>query len=556
MSPTTPEGNSLVTASRPTVPSLPLRSGVFGRPRPTEHEILRISACLGGDDPSKSLQTARSTVLKWAQARTAGRLPDAAWKFDSFDHLAGGRDCSGVRFQASGEDVWIIRAEDPDKTVPGRIWTTEIGVAKIGEENPRFTLRLVASSTEPTLDIEPSVPGVVLQVINSPGLSTGNFQRLREKPVGIHSEHEAQLLIDALLDPSRKLPVIVLSVPSASVDPNKPLLDAPTLAKAVAGLALVVVLPAQFSWALTERFGKQLSVYEGAARVYLPGFTEDANPFSGHQLILPQWLSTPSQASFGMARLRWAAATGSVRRLQIGTDVLSFAAYRVRLLEQKQRELTDVGATEKEQLTTARQRIELLEQQLDEKTRWEQELYRLFGEAEERAEAAETVAKASGFRIQQLESQITSRGGSPDESVKPPTSWDEFSNWSDEVLAGRIVLSPQTRKGIKSAVFEDVELAGRCLLWLANTFRTLKLEGSDGSLRDLVLEPGITNAHCGKDSFDFDWQGKKRTVEWHIKNGGNTHDPKRCLRIYYFWDDTSLQTVIASMPAHLRTDAT
>jgi len=56
--------------------------------------------------------------------------------------------------------------------------------------------------------------------------------------------------------------------------------------------------------------------------------------------------------------------------------------------------------------------------------------------------------------------------------------------------------------------------------------------------------------------FDMEWQGKKRRVEWHIKNGGNTHDPKRCMRIYYFWDDASLQTVIANMPAHIRTDAT
>jgi hypothetical protein len=534
---------------------IPPRAGTFGRPRPTEHEILRISACLGGDDLATSLQTARTTVLRWAQARTAGRLPDAAWKFESFDHLAGGRDCSAVRFVAEGDDVWIVRAEDPDKTVPGRIWTTEIAVAKIADDKPRFTLRLVASSPEPMLDVEPSVPGVVLQVINSPGLSTGNFQRLSDKPVVVRSERQAQLLIDALVDPDRKLPVIVLSVPSTSVDLYKPLLDAPTLAKAAAGLALVVVLPAQASWSLTERFGKQLSVYEGAARVYLPGFTEDANPFSGHQLILPQWLSTPSQASFAMARLRWAAATGSVRRLQLVTDVMSFAAYRVRVLEQRQRELTSTGATEKEQLGAAQQKIDLLVQQLGEKTRWEEELYRLFTEAEERAEAAETLAKASGFRIQQLESQITSKGGSPDEGVKLPTSWEGFSDWCDD-LAGRVVLSPQTRKSIKSAVFEDVELTGRCLLWLANTFRTLKLDGSDGSLRDLVLESGITNAHCGNDCFDIEWQGKKHGVEWHIKNGGNTHDPKRCLRIYYFWDETSLQTVIARMPAHLRTEAT
>jgi hypothetical protein len=64
---------------------------------------------------------ARKTALKWIQARTAGKLPESAWKFESFDHLAGGRDCSGVRVVANNEDVWVVRAEDPDKTVPGRI---------------------------------------------------------------------------------------------------------------------------------------------------------------------------------------------------------------------------------------------------------------------------------------------------------------------------------------------------------------------------------------------------------------------------------------------------
>jgi hypothetical protein len=536
--------------------TFPLPVGGFRRTRPTEHEILRISASLSGDDLAESLQAARTTVLKWVQARTAGRLPSAAWSFESFDHLAGGRDCSVVRLVAAGDDFWVVRAQDPDKTVPGRIWTTEIAVVKEGNQDPRFTLRLVAGSTEPTLTIEPHVPGVVLQLIQSPGLSSGNFRRLSEKPVVIRSEEAAQLLIDALLDPARKLPVIAISVSSSSPDADKPLLDAAMLAKACAGLALVVIVPAQYSWTLTERFGKKLSVYEGAARVYLPGFTEDANPFGGHELILSQWFSQPAQAAAVLTRLRWTAANGSVRRLQLGTDVFSFAPFRVKQLEQKQVELSAAGASEKEQLAAAQKRIDLLKDQLDEKTRWQDDLYRLVTEAEERAEASETRANASGFRIQQLEAQITSRGGSPDESVHPPGGWDEFCDWCDEEFAGRIILAPQARKSVKSAVFEDVELAGRCLLWLANAFRTLKLEGAEGSLRDLVLESGITNAHCGNDAFDIEWQGKKRPLEWRIKNGGNTHDPKRCLRIYYFWDETSMQTVIASMPAHIRTDAT
>lgn len=67
---------------------------------------------------------------------------------------------------------------------------------------------------------------------------------------------------------------------------------------------------------------------------------------------------------------------------------------------------------------------------------------------------------------------------------------------------------------------------------------------------------GIRNEPCGADAFCIDWQGERREVKWHIKNGGNTRDPARCLRIYYFWDEAGRQVVIASMPAHIRTEAT
>ncbi|HEY5027351.1 MAG TPA: hypothetical protein VIK39_03000 [Candidatus Angelobacter sp.] len=392
-------------------------------------------------------------------------------------------------------------------------------------------------------------------MIRSPGLFAGNF-RLTSKPVVIRSEDHARLFIEALLNPSRKLPIIALSVPSSSAAPETPLVDALTLAKASAGLALVAVVSSPVSWALTERFGKKLSVYEGAARVYLPGFTEDANPFGGHDLILPERLSSPGGPEAALTRLRWIAATGSVRRLQLGIDVLPFAPLKAQELKKKQLELGKIGATEQERLATSIQQIDLLEAGLQEAGRWQEEFSRLHAQAEERAETAESQLKAAGFRIQQLLTQIRTSGEAPDARVALPDDWSTFSDWCDDELAGRILLTPQARRGTKSALFDDVKLAARSLLWLANDFREAKIGGSDGSLRDRILEPGIVNAHTGADQFDFEWQGKTWSVEWHIKNGGNTHDPKRCLRIYYFWDDSSQQTVIASMPAHRRTGAT
>ena len=53
-----------------------------------------------------------------------------------------------------------------------------------------------------------------------------------------------------------------------------------------------------------------------------------------------------------------------------------------------------------------------------------------------------------------------------------------------------------------------------------------------------------------------DWKGRRYEVDWHVKTGGNAHDPKRCLRIYYFWEDELKQTIIDYLPSHRRTNAT
>ena len=81
------------------------------------------------------------------------------------------------------------------------------------------------------------------------------------------------------------------------------------------------------------------------------------------------------------------------------------------------------------------------------------------------------------------------------------------------------------------------------------------MNGAEGSIRDEPVEEGVRNTHCGKDAFDFEWQGNRYTADWHIKNGGNTRDPSRCLRIYYAWDPATQQMIVADMPHHRRTGA-
>ncbi len=158
--------------------------------------------------------------------------------------------------------------------------------------------------------------------------------------------------------------------------------------------------------------------------------------------------------------------------------------------------------------------------------------------------------------MQELLRQLESEGRDVHAQMELPSEWGEFVKWCDVQLAGQVVLGTIARRSLRSPEFEDVGLAARCIIWLATTCRERRMNGGEGSLREESVEEGIRNAHCGSDQFDLSWQGQHHTADWHIKNGGNTRDPSRCLRIYYFWEPVTQQIVIADMPAHRHSGAT
>ena len=519
-----------------------------------EREILRLAATLGHVNGSQPAPVARREILKWAEKRTGGRLPPTAWEHDEFEHLAGGRNCAAVRIVDDTRDIWAIRADDPDKGVAQRVWTTEAIVGHKPGQEALLSVRLLVSSPEQELQIEPAVPGLVHQLETKCGLYQG-IERLDPVPWLIRSEDDVDRLIDTLIDPTRRMPVFVVTVPEFSADPARPLIDPLPIARATLAIAVVVVLPAQFTWVLTERFGKRLSVFGGAVRVYLPGFAEDANPYGGHDLVLADRLSTGEGVANISAWLRRVAATESIRRLRLGQDILSYATVRRHSLDATHTRLEQEGASYEEQLTAAQAQIDTLNEDLEKSNEMVQLLFDENESVEIRARTAEAQLTSASYRIQQLLEQIKTQGKTPDAGIVLPPSWDEFADWCEQNLVGRVLLSPRARREVRAPQFKDIAAAARCLLWLANEYRERRLHGGDGDLRTSI-ESGIQNDRCGADAFPIDWQGRRADVDWHIKNGGNTRDPARCLRIYYFWDDASQQVVIASMPAHLRTGAT
>lgn len=519
-----------------------------------EHEILRVAGSVGAGSGDREAGAARDAVLEWAENRVGDRLPKAAWEHGEFEQHTGGRDRKAVRLVDGAADLWALRADDPDSTVAGRVWTTEVSIGFKPGGRAHFGLRLLVSSPEPDLsDMEPAVPGFLQRVARERGLYQ-RADRLASGPWLVGSDGDAERLVETMLDPERREPVFVLTVQENAVDPTFPLMDPEPLARATLGLAKVVVLPARRTWALTERLGKRLSVFGGAVRTYLPGFAEDANPHD-HELFLAERLWSPEGPHLVAARLKRIAAAESLRRLKLGKDVLSFLEVRTRILEITRKRLEHESAEEDEQLSAARTQIENLEERLEVSDEDQLSLLEHLEETEEKLKRAERQLESANYRIQQLTSQLATRGDRPDENISLPDSWTRFPDWCDLNLDGRVILSPRARREVKAPKFDDPEIAARCLLWLANDYREARLEGVGDDLRKSIGN-GIRHDRCGDDSFRFKWRGRWVDVGWHVKNGGNTRDPKRCLRIYYFWDTENREVIVASMPDHIRTGAT
>ncbi len=518
-----------------------------------EHEVLRVAGWIPGDDPATIAYTAIEEVLRWAQRRSGGQLPAEAWEHGSFDYLSGGRNSSCVRLQSDASDLWAIRADDPDKAVAERIWTTEVVVGQLPEQPAKFSARLLVSTPEADLQIEPHTPGFIQQVVENCRLISGN-KLLSVAPAVHQTEADAEDLIDYLVNPSRQLPIFVVTL-AENGQFNHPTLDTAALSRAVLGIGHVALLHPAATWRLTERFGKFKSVFGGAARVYLPGFSDDADPYI-HRLVLANQLDTAEGAARATSWMRQLAAQESILRAKLGRDVLPFAAIRDASLQLRQQNLRNQDASASDQLVAANDRIAALETQVA-SLGSEQDYYISEYEKERaRAELSESQAQKSAYRIQHLTNELKAKGDDPDQDIAIPTSWQELPAWCDEQLAGRLVLTPNAHRGARNPVFTDVETAAQCLLWLASECRDQRINGGGGSINNVTIKDGIQNASCGADTYEFDWNGRRFSADWHIKNGGNTRDPSRCLRIYYCFDPQTQQIIVSDMPAHRRTGAT
>lgn len=454
----------------------------------------------------------------------------------------------------------------PDKFIPGRTWTTETAVARKGDI-ASFGIRLVVATSEVAPQYVPSVPGIVRQLVDTIGLSR-NGRKLRSDPILVDDTASLDGLVDLLLDPRRKNPVFVASLDENEVSGANTVIDVGGLAARTIGIAHVALITGEQAFALTDMLGRSLSVFRRAVRTYRPAMTLDDDPYR-HPLAIPQqiisWGGQGPESFVNM--LIETAARNSVRATDPEADLPTFTKAKQVALHQQRNATTafqDYPAL-----------LALAEDELSEKQREITDLESLLVEeetrrqaAEERRDELESTNQFLRHRVVELEtaeaSELPTRS-----STELPSELAGVGEWAEKALSGRVRITGRAQRDAKVGRFADVTLVYECLSYLGREFWTLKTVGGKAALdaNDKRLqELGIHNEPSGAehllkeqgDTFLVQWgpNGRKRLLNMHLKNGGNTRDPSRCLRIYYFWDDDSQQVVVGSLPGHLDTRAT
>ncbi len=555
----------------------------------------------------RSEDAVREAILRWFGSSLAMRLPDAAWTRGQYRaDSATGQFLTARRAEGETElwAGWFKRRSDRG---PWASILTEAIVRVSGAEVKRAGFRLLA------------------EISDGDGIGIRD-SRLLGDPIealcGLHAsvlggsagatvaraEDQTRALANRLLSPDRKRPIIVISTRMGHERPSAINLSSNLIVKSTEGLADVYVLTARQTYILKNRVGRSLSVFNGAARIYMPGLERDGNP-RPHRLIrvgldanrpakekarlIFQGLA--ARASVGLYRfadgelpyawlqdVEWSAGPELQPDFKAAPAALSedtvarggaepgvpsdrfrpdggrgspetrshIPRTRWRRFGAKLFGWLTFGRTERRAL---RERLERVRRNLKESEETRSRLEKELGQKAEWATLVEEENDEFKSARDQLQKKVDRLEAEVKELRPLPASWSDVASWCNRALEGKLMLLPAVERELHRAAhqkYEKVEEAARGLRWLAEDYRDSRLNGRGTDLRGRIPDLEATrNEPCGKDRYKLQWEGRDQLVDWHLKRGTSI-DPRYCLRIYYFWDSGLAQVVVTHMPTH------
>lgn len=141
---------------------------------------------------------------------------------------------------------------------------------------------------------------------------------------------------------------------------------------------------------------------------------------------------------------------------------------------------------------------------------------------------------------------------------------ESVTAYVDQYLAGRVYLHPRALDALDGTPFENPQLVYDTLELIGSEYRNMRLRGESDRgayerFQERLRELGLTHSASISPTelpkyhpyYHVQHGGQERFLDRHLRNGGNTADPKRCFRCYFFFDDERQIVVVGSLPGHL-----
>lgn len=220
------------------------------RPRSDVADVIRsvssVTFSIGGVEP---FQRAVRAAAAWMRARNQA-VPEDAETGRPFDVGGGGAPVArAARLAFESGRIWSAAFDDPDATVVGRTWITEITIAEHHRE-VHFGTRLLNFTRGGDEPFGPSIPRLVRDAIGElPCFADGEM--LRDDVKIVQTPEELDEMCALLEREGRRLPVIVLA---EGVSRN-PYTSLENLTRRLAGAAHVLGISDECTWLLRRKFG-------------------------------------------------------------------------------------------------------------------------------------------------------------------------------------------------------------------------------------------------------------------------------------------------------------
>jgi hypothetical protein len=486
------------------------------------------------DDSSAQLLGATTLAAEWCSRSLNGTLDAATLMNPGIYEGDGERSAEIV---VVPDNLWSATTTAPNDSDPTLRWRTQVSLSAV-DDHLVGTIRIGLGATPGSsvrvspLDYEFGAPALVRTLLREFESFDAGW-RLVATPDALGTSH-IDSLVEFLVHPGRRLPVVVISGDPSSgravFRGSDGLSGRPEqeLARQLAGLAHVRMLTSNFaSRQLTDRLGRQLSLWHGAVRVYWPGFTLEDDPFR-HRL----WLSDrfrEMRNPLVVELLRWLS-TLSVARTPEHPGLL---AARLSQTEDVS-EWVAAYEAENEKLT---EDIRGIESELREK---DAEIFRL----QTKLDALSFGQPAtSGF-----ESAVAS----------PRTVLEALELVERDFGDGIVFLDSAKKSAREFAAYNDPEKALRALRAVAEASEARSGGSLGQSLSEFFRSRGfeyegsnsVAKDRRYRSSYTITYDGSRQVMEPHLKVDEHT-SPDQCLRIHWWDDPDSHVLVVGHVGRHL-----